>query len=147
MIIQEKDLYHGAALTQVVEHRSFKALNRATQAYGHYLINTDRHLYVKHSKKKESPWQFTFEKKHIQLIAQLIQNGRKVFLCIVCGGKTVCVLTEGEISEVLNLDDKHQQWISVSVPRSGSCHVKGGGGKLERTIPHNSFPDKVFVRN
>jgi hypothetical protein len=28
MKIQQKDLFHGAVLTQLVEHNSFKALNK-----------------------------------------------------------------------------------------------------------------------
>jgi len=47
MKIQHKDLFHGAALTQLVEHNSFKALNKADDKYGHYLVNTDRRLLVK----------------------------------------------------------------------------------------------------
>ena len=36
MKIQQKDYFHGAALTQIVEHESFKALNKADSKYGHY---------------------------------------------------------------------------------------------------------------
>lgn len=42
MKTQEKDLYHGAALTQIVEHTSFRALNLApVKGYGHHLVNSD----------------------------------------------------------------------------------------------------------
>jgi hypothetical protein len=56
MKIQEQDIYHGPGLVQIVEHKSFKALNRASSKYGHYLINTDRHVFAKYSTKKKTPW-------------------------------------------------------------------------------------------
>lgn len=61
MKIQEQDRFHGAALTQIVEHKSFKALNRASAKYGHYLVNADRHVFTKYSKATRSPWSFTFQ--------------------------------------------------------------------------------------
>lgn len=48
MKIQDQDLYHGAALTQIVEHASFKALNRGSEKYGHYLVNKDQHVFIKY---------------------------------------------------------------------------------------------------
>ena len=57
--IQKQDLYHGAALTQIVEHPTFKALNRASKNYGHYLVNADREVFVKYSASSSSPWGFT----------------------------------------------------------------------------------------
>jgi hypothetical protein len=34
--------------------------------------------------------------------------------------------------------------IIVEVPQGGSMHVKGTAGKLPKTLPHNSFPNKLF---
>ena len=45
MKIQTQDLYHGAVLTQITEHPSFKALNKADTLYGHYLVNHDTRLF------------------------------------------------------------------------------------------------------
>ena len=46
MKIQKMDMFHGAALTQIVEHPSFKALNKADEKYGHYQINHDRRISI-----------------------------------------------------------------------------------------------------
>ena len=59
MKIQQKDYYHGAALTQIVEHESFKALNKADVKHGHYKINQNIRLLVKSTTNEESPWSFT----------------------------------------------------------------------------------------
>lgn len=146
MKIQEKDLFHGAALTQIVEHPSFKAVNLASKRYGHYLVNLDRQVFVKYRKTPRSPWVFVFQPDEIAAIAQAVRAGEPVFLCLVCGRKTVCALNQAEITQVLDLDTgKVQQSIRVEVPKGGSCHLRGSGGALRRTVPHNSFPNKVFA--
>jgi hypothetical protein len=145
MKIQEQDLYHGAALTQIVEHRSFKALNRASTKYGHYLVNTDRQVFVKYRKAKNSPWNFTLQPAEVQALASAIAAPHKVFLCLVCGNTTVCALTVAEIQTVVDVKSKSQQWVRVEVPKGGSCHVSGTNGRVKKTVPHKSFPDKVFT--
>jgi hypothetical protein len=47
---------------------------------------------------------------------------------------------------VVDLTNPKGQWISVELPKAGSsCWVKGSRGELKPKIPHNSYPDKVFV--
>lgn len=145
MKIQEQDLYHGAALTQIVEHPSFKALNRASTKYGHYLVNTDRQVFVKYRKAKKSPWSFTLQPAEVRAIASTITARNTVLLCLVCGNSTICALTVPEIKRVIDIDSKTQQWISVEVPQDASCRVSGTNGKLKKTVSHNSFPNKVFT--
>jgi hypothetical protein len=145
MKIQEQDLYHGAALTQIVEHQSFKALNRGSTKYGHYLVNTDRHVFVKYRTSSKSPWQHTFSQEEVQAIAAAIGASDKVWLCLVCGNQTICALERAEITTVLDMVAACQQWIRIEVPKGGSCHVSGSHGNLKKTVPHNSFPNKVFA--
>lgn len=144
MKIQEQDRFHGAALTQIVEHRSFKALNKASEKYGHYLINTDRHVFVKYRKPESTPWGFTVQPEELRAIAREIVAGHIVYLALVCGPVTICALASDEIRSVLDLSAMESQWVRVSVPKGGSCHVTGSAGGLKRTVPHNSFPNKLF---
>lgn len=65
MKIQEQDVYHGPALMQIVEHDSFKALNKADEKYGHYLVNNDRRLCFKYSTAESGPWSFTFQSQDL----------------------------------------------------------------------------------
>lgn len=142
MKTQEKDIYHGAVLTQIVEHESFKALNRASPKYGHYLVNTDRHVFVKYRKNKRSPWIFKFSAEELQSLQAGIKG--PLFLCLVCGTVTVCALNAKEIKGVLALDATAEQFIRVEIPKGGSCHITSGKWRLKNTIPHNSFPGKLF---
>ncbi len=144
MKIQKHDLYHGAALAQIVKHDSFKALNRASNKFGHYLVNTDRHVFIKHRTNRKSPWQHTFSPDEVQAIADAIAERKKVWLCLVCGEATICALTRREIKVLLDLNGNSQQFITIKVPSGGSCRANGSKGTLKGTIPHNSFPGKIF---
>ena len=143
MQTREKHLYHGAAITQIVEHDSFKALNKASDAYGHYLINHDCRLHVKYTKSKR--WSFTFQTSDIARIRKDLALGNRVFVCLVCSDETVCALDAEEIRSVLDLAQANtQQWVRITVPDGGSMHVKGYDGKLGHAVYHNAFPGVLF---
>ncbi len=144
MKIQEQDIYHGPALMQIVEHPSFKALNKADTKYGHYSVNVDRRLFVKYSSSAQTPWQFTFQRNDLRAIRGDIAAGKDTFVCLVCGNVTICCLNERELQQLVGLASRAAQWIRVEVPPGGSQHVSGTKGKLKLTIPHNSFPEKVL---
>src|SRR5437773_9583934 len=104
MKIQDKDLYHAAALTQIVEHDSFKALNRASAKYGHYLVNTDKNVFVKYRKSDYSPWQFNLTPDELAAIDAEVSAKHDVNLCLVCGSTTVCAIDNNEIARRINLN-------------------------------------------
>jgi hypothetical protein len=142
MQTREKHLYHGAAITQIVEHDSFKALNKASDAYGHYLINHDCRLHVKYTKSNR--WSFTFQTSDIARLSEDLALGNRVFVCLVCSDETVCVLDAQDIQSVLDLAQDTQQWVHISVPDGGSMHVKGYAGELDHAVYHNAFPGMLF---
>ncbi|MGD0540652.1 MAG: hypothetical protein ABSB33_03940 [Tepidisphaeraceae bacterium] len=144
MKIQNKDIFHGAGLTQIVEHRSFKALNKADEKYGHYLVNTDRRFMLKYGKSKKGPWQFTFGPDDLRTLKRDVALNGKVFLCLVCGDKTVGCLDESEFSQLIDTSAATQQFITLEFPKGGSSRARGSQGQLRATIPHNLFPEKIF---
>lgn len=143
MKVDKKDLYHGAALTQITEHASFKALNKADAKYGHYLVNTDRRLLTKYSEKDSSPWQFGFQIDDLNTLKSDNASGFKTFVILVCGSKTVCLLTEDEFTQLIDTSAQSQQWIKIDIPKS-SMRLSGSKGKLSHAIKHNGFPARVF---
>ena len=146
MKIQPKDFFHGAALTQIVEHQSFTALNKADDKYGHYLINANIRLLVKYSSPSDSPWQFTFNASDLKSISEDVAvDGIEFFACLVCGTETVCLLTKQQLSSVIDVYTEDAQWIRVQVPSAGmSMRVKGSTAMLDKTIAHNAFPKGLF---
>ncbi len=144
MKIQTQDFYHGVVLTQITEHPSFKALNKVDSEYGHYLVNHDTRFFVKYLSKENSPWNFSLYSNELQAIEEDYESFAKVFLCLVCGGETICALNFQEITTLVDLGSERQE-IFISVPPGGSIWVRGSKGELPKTIRHNSFPDKLFI--
>lgn len=145
MKIQAKDQFHGSALTQIVEHESFKALNKATAKYGHYQINNDRRMLLKYSAAGSSPWQFTFNGDDLKTVRDDITAKHKSFICLVCGVETVCLLNENDASNVIDVNATTNQWITVELPPKASMRVKGSSGSLRHAIAHNLFPNSLFA--
>jgi hypothetical protein len=137
--------YHGPALMQIVEHDAFKALNKVSRRYGHYVINADRRVFVKYSTSDKGPWQFTFGHKELPKLLKLLEGQRIAYFCLVCGPVTICCLTQAEWESVIDASSTETQWIKVQVPLGGQCHVTGTRAALGRAIPHKSFPQKVFL--
>jgi hypothetical protein len=144
MKIQQKDLFHGAALTQLTEHPSFKALNNADVKYGHYMVNTDRRLMVKLTEKASAPWTFTFQPDDLNTLQSDIASGFRTFVVLVCGKETICLLPEQDFLVLLDLNNPTAQWIRVEIPKA-SMRVRGSNGSLTHAIAHKDFPDDVFT--
>lgn len=80
----------------------------------------------------------------MQSIQDDMNRTRNVFLCLVCGQETICALNIKEFSNLIDLTSSENQYINVEVPPGGSMHVIGTAGVLDKTIKHNSFPEKLF---
>ncbi len=145
MKVQDQDIFHGVALTQLVEHPSFKALNKASKRYGHYLLNQDRRLFVKYRTNDGLAWQFVFSTSEIRAIKEDQKLKGHTFVILVCGYSTVCALSAGDLDVLLDLDGPGAQSIRVEAPPGRSMIVNGSYGRLPRTLPHKSYPAKLFA--
>lgn len=147
MQIKPKNYYHGAALIQIVEDPSFTALNKADSKYGHYFINQDIRLLVKHATNNTSPWGFTLQSDDIDIITSDIKQGFRTFVCLVCGLRTVCPLTIEQLKQVVKMPCEKSQNITISCPgKKNQLKVKGPEGEVKGKIPHNSFPSVIFSK-
>jgi hypothetical protein len=144
MKIQTKDFYHGAALTQIVEHPSFTALNKAGDKYGHYIVNYDIRLIVKYSSPGNGPWQFTFNSDDLEIIQNDIDGDASFYACLICGEETICLLGEEDLQKLIDTDTNDIQWVRVDSPPRRSMRVTGSQGKLGHTVAHNVFPNRLF---
>ncbi len=145
MKIKSKDLFHGAVLTQIVEHPSFTALNKVNSKHGHYQINADRRLLLKRSSRLQNNyWHFTFNSDDIDTLVDDINSNQECFLCLICGKETICLLTIDEFEQLLDVSKNSQQWIKLEVPEGKSIRVKSVLCALNKKIPHSRFPDHLF---
>lgn len=143
MKINEKHLYHGAALAQIVEHASFKALNKAPDgAYGHYILNQGTALWMKYA-TGEPEWQFTFNPT--DLVALRGDPSAQVLAVLVCGQRSVCLLHRAELVDLIDLSAASSQWLRIGAPAGTGLKVRGQQDPTRaKTIPHNRFPNELF---
>ena len=142
--IWDKDFFLGAALCRIVEHQSFKALNKADDKYGHYLINADRRVLMKYS-SGTSPWQFTFNSDDLATLESDSRLRGSHYLVLVFGKQTFCCLKEADYAQVIDLSRAAGQRIDVDYPAGRSLRVRGSRGELGQTIPHDAFPKALFA--
>lgn len=149
MKIQKQDIYHGAALLQIIEHSSFTALNKtADKKYGHYRINANINIFIKYCSNTASPWTFNFQPLELEAIEKDYNSIEVVYLCLVCGHNTVCTIQKWQIESLLDLSSDRQQTISIEVrAKKGSLWPTGSYGPLNKSIPHNLFPNIIFESN
>lgn len=145
MKIQEQDTYHGPALMQIVEHHSFKALNKADERYGHYLVNKDTRLWLKYSSATLSPWTFTFQPVDLAGLAADIALNGTTHIVLACGHHTLCCLDEAEIRGLVEMTAGAQQWVKVEAPAGKQMRITGSLNTKRPTLaPHNKFPNCIF---
>lgn len=147
MRIQSQDLYHGAALTQIVESNGFTALNRDPEKYGMYLLNHDRRLLIKHasSTRADGKYPFTFSETDLGVLASCeIASPEKVFIALVCGTEVICGLDMAIASTMMDFGSPTKQWITVEAESGKKLRTRGslGEGPL---VAQNAFPAMVLL--
>lgn len=145
MKIQRQDLFHGAALMQVVEHPSFKALNKAPDGkYGHYILNNDTRLFVKYTTGAGPEYFFTLSADDVSSIRDDETGGHRVFLVMVCGEDTVCAVPSPDLWVLADKNTQASQQVWVRSYPGKSMRFGRGGHELVHTIPHSGFPAVVL---
>ncbi len=143
MKINEKQQYHGPALAQIVDHRSFKALNRAGDGfYGHYLLNQETSIWMKYSTTSDE-WRYTFSTDDLEAIGR--DRASSSFIVLVCGHTSICCLTHDDLRELIDESASLPQWVHIQARPNTGLKVRGTK-RPDRvmTIPHNRFPDALF---
>ena len=143
MHIQEQDLFHGAVLTQLVEFADSITIKKNKNEFGHYIINGSINIIVKYRSSRRSPWRFGFSENEIKIMQQMFADEEVLYLVLVCGSRTICVLNKDELNSVINVFSS-DSWITVESRYGSSMWVRGSGGRLDCSIRHNDFPKKLF---
>ncbi len=145
-MINEFEFFHGAALVKLL-HKNDKNLKIATfdsPGNASYVVNERAGLFIKHSRKRMSPWRFTFKREHQDEIQALKDSFGEVFLLLVCNNDGVVALSYEELKFILNEFHKDYEWVSIERNRRQEYGVKGSDGKLRWKIAKNEFPDKII---
>ncbi len=165
MRINEDHLYHGAALTQIAEYPTFKAINafelkKGGKSRSAFIVNHDTGVYLKYARKATKAFRefvFTFTQANLDEIGALKAHHERVFLVLVCyAAKEICVLTLDEFEahrkrrEIANGGPEPHYQILVTVPENKSfrVYVNAPGQKKtslkQQIVSRNEFPKAIF---
>ncbi|MFD0211417.1 hypothetical protein ACFVH9_20455 [Streptomyces hirsutus] len=141
-MIDHKDFMHGAALVAIADSDMFTALNRASVKYGHYVVNHDRHLFIKYNDGKgPGDYFFTFSGEDKKRISS--EPALQVFAVLVCGNEVVTGIARDELSQLIPLATAAASTVKVSAQQGRQLKVSGPNGQLP-LIPRRSFPARVL---
>lgn len=143
-MITHTDKILGAVLRRSIKDGAVQKIAEADDHPGHFIVDENKHVLVKHAQSSPSTWRFTFSPQLIETFVTL-QSAAGLFggtyLWLVCDHEAVCELGVDEWSAVLNIDSPEgQQTIRVSRPPGHSFAVTGSAGNLAHSVPANRFP-------
>ena len=144
-MIKDFHLYHGAVFTNLIHGDipiNIKIYDRYSNAS--YVLNDSVGLYIKHSKKRMTPWSFTFQQEHQDEIQSLKDTYNEVFLVLVCGNDGIVTLSFEELKKTLDQVHEETEWVRVSRPPGEMYAISGSDGKLKYKVGENEFPDKIL---
>lgn len=165
MKINYEHLYHGAALNQIAEDPHFTAINAFRYAgqvsRSAFRINDDIGVYLKYCSEPTGSfheYKFTFQKEHLDELAELAAKCERVFLAFVCvKDGHICCLPYGDFVKLVRARrgkkgaDEDQYQILVTLPKGGAFRVyvnaPGVRKKMlgEIKIARNAFPVRLFA--
>jgi hypothetical protein len=166
MRINEDHLCHVAALTQIAEYPTFKAINAFEPTKGErsrsaFSVNHDTGVYLKYATRPTKTFKeyvFTFSSANFDELAALKAHYHsRVFVVLVCHqAKEICVVTldalEGHRAdrEKSNgaAEPHYQLLVTVPATKSFRVYMNAPGKKKtslkQQIVSRNEFPRAVF---
>ncbi len=155
MGLHKYEMYHGAALLQMVRKPEFSLkiveTNNREDGWGTYKVYSDSKDYVLFVKSTSyihtGPYaayysQFTFSMDDIQRMRKFTEKNRNVLVCLVCDHEHICLLNADEVKELQILKDTQQCNVKVSWRKGTELDVKSRYGGLNHKVPRSRL--KMF---
>ena|ERR1700728_3559145 len=146
-MISEFEFFHGAVFARMLHSGqqvlSIKPYSESDNAA--YVVNDSKAIYIKYCTKRLSPWRFSFQPRHHDLVLQMKEHMGEVFICLVCNDDGVVVLTFDEFQEVVKADGGTVEWLSAARNKRQMYLVKGPLGRLTFKVGKDDFSGKVFA--
>lgn len=133
-MIKEFEQFHGIALSRLV-HRlgEIKISTDVNSDNSSYVLNGTCGLYIKFSKKRLTPWQFTFNSTHYSSIEQLANVTKTGYVIFICGMDGLCCINFEEFFYIVNrIEDGMVKSVSISRYKKQQYHVSGTDNEIKR---------------
>jgi len=102
-MISEFEFFHGAVLARVL-HGSKRSVSLAPYSpldNAAYVINGKTGIYIKYSSKRLSPWRFSFQKRHCDMIAKMRNDLGYAVVALVCHDDGIVALGIGDFQQIV----------------------------------------------
>jgi hypothetical protein len=146
-MINEFEFFHGAALVTISQASKKPIIIESLHGVyenSAYILNNSMGLYIKHSKKRLSPWIFTFHKKHQDTIRELNDIYGNATLLLICGSDGIVGLTFKELKDILDHNHAEIEWIRVDRTKGKLYRVTGTDGALDFKIGMTDYINKAL---
>jgi len=165
MHINDDHLYHGAALTQIAEYPTFKAINAFEVEDGEksrsaFIVNHDTGIYLKYASKPSEHYReyvFTFTTSNLGELKALTTHYDRVFVVLVCiRAKEICVLTFDEFEKHRSkretafggVEPQYQLLVTARTNKGFRVYMNQPGKRKlslpQQTVARRRFPRAIF---
>ena len=137
-MIHEFERYHGAVLRELIVKVGKSTEIRVVDDAGRvnsFVVNDSLILYIKHSSKRLSPWQFTFTSDNLAEINRLSQHNLPIWLIFVCGQDGMLAISYEEFQFINPVDATTTSFVRVDRDRNTMYRVNGTQTKLRSPKP------------
>ena len=134
-MIGEFELYHGAALRELVVRSGVMLTIGSDDEAGRvnsYCVDGKVGLYLKHSRKRLPPWQFTYLPDHLAELETLEAKYERVWLIQICGLDGLVTISLDEFHEMNPRDSETTSFVRVDRDRNTMYRLNGTAGPLRR---------------
>ena len=145
-MIKEFEIFHGIVLSRLIHNsnKHFTVEEYPSKYNSSYIINGNIGIYIKYSKKRLSPWRFSFTKEHQDEIYQMKKLLKDTFVVFVCQHDGIAALSYKELKNVLNKKHEEVEWAAIKRRTREKYSISGSDGKLKFKIGESDFPNKIF---
>jgi hypothetical protein len=146
-MIKEFEYFHGAAILGIIKSSPSAVSITPLDGFENsaYLINEKVGLYIKYSRKRLSPWGFSFQDNHQETIALLKECYGEVIVLLVCNEDGIVGLNYSDLNSLLDSKIEEIEWIRASRTRGKMYQVTGSDGKLDFKISREDYLTKIFT--
>lgn len=144
-MIRDFEFFHGVVFSRLfhatettVTVRRCKGLSNSA-----YVINGNTGLYIKYSASRLTPWQFCFNKAHLNEVLLMKRKLNHIAVALVCGEDGMAVLTFNEFINVLGEIFQDAGWITVSRRKREKYCVKGSAADLKYKVADSEGVTKI----
>lgn len=140
-MIKNYEQYHGVVLIRLLsQYLNMRIKKHADNSA--YIINDSCGIYIKFSKKRLTPWNFTFQKIHYDVIRELSKQTTSTYVVLVCGEDGLCCVRWEEFQQLIyTIEDEETKAVSVARFKGYQYSVSGTDG----TINHKFVDSEILL--